>query len=67
VWWILTDLSEEPESEQMLGDNIFSFLTNVTLSITEIGDVMFCSVLGFNRPFRGTRIRVDTGWLDDNK
>jgi len=48
----------------MLGDGIFSFLTNVTLNITELWDVMLCSVLGKSRLFRGTRIRVDTGWLD---
>jgi hypothetical protein len=66
MWWVLTELAEEPESGYIMGDNIFSFLTNVTVNITELGDVMLCSVLGFNRPCRGTRIRVDTGWLDDN-
>jgi len=50
-----------------MGDNVFSFLTNVTMNFTELWDVMLCSVLGFNRPCKGTRIRVDTGWLDDNR
>jgi len=51
----------------MLDDNVFSFLTNVTVNITELWGVMLCSVLGFNRPCRGNRIRVDTGWLDGNR